>query len=311
MLAGPLRRRRVLIGKWLGASLSLIVSFVVASLAGVVYLLLARRLAFSPVEWARVALLLAACVLYGLAFTGLGLLISAWAPTRKSAIIASLSFWLVLVLVLPNLAVLAAGRARPLPNQYESSSSALAQARAIEAEAEAANPKAGAFNQPGYGKMHESAGPRIRQVVKRAEDDYIARKLGRDQMARILARMSPVSSFTYAMTDLAGTGVSEYQSYIEKLQRVRDRQIQLADEKQTSISIRISTPEERAAASKKLEEFFNRSKQLELELRDSLLQPRSPVQAIRDALPDLVLLISWAGLLIIGAALIFDRADVR
>ncbi len=310
MLSGPVRRRTVLIGKWIGASLSLAVPFLMAALIGLVYLRLVRGFSFEGAEWMRVALIFAASILYGLVFISLGLLISARSATRKQSIAVALACWVLLVLVLPNVTTLVTERLRPLPTVTEHNISVIPLARQIESEVAASGSEEG-FEFPGYGIHHQSAAPKIRQIARQADNDHIARKLDRDRLARTLARFSPAGAFSYAVTDLAGTGLGEFQSYIGKLQRGRDRQIELADEKQNTISINIANEAEQKKANEKLAEFFEKAKQLNRDLYESLVVMRSPQEAIGDALPDLAALAAWSALMLMMAALAFNRADVR
>jgi ABC-type transport system involved in multi-copper enzyme maturation permease subunit len=310
MLSGPVRRRTVLIGKWIGASLSLAVPFLLAVLIGLVYLKAVRGFSFEGAEWARITLIFAASVLYGLVFISLGLLISARSSTRKQSIAVALACWVLLALVLPSVTVLVAERLRPVPTLAEHNASVVPLARQIESEV-AANGSEDGFEFPGYGMHYQSAASRIRQIARQADNDYLARKLDRDRLARRLARLSPAGAFSYAVTDLAGTGLGEFQSYIGKLQRARDRQIELAEEKQNAISLSISTEEEQRKANEKLAEFFEKAKQLNRDLYESLVVMRSPQEAITDALPDLAALVVWSALMLAAAAMVFNRADVR
>ncbi|HZS43647.1 MAG TPA: ABC transporter permease subunit [Blastocatellia bacterium] len=309
MLSGAVPRRSVLIGKWLGASLSLVVPFIVATGIGFIYLLTLRHLTFDTPETYRILLALATSSLYVLVFVGLGLLISAITKTQKTAIASALSIWILLVLVIPNMSVLIAERMKPLPTLFEHNVQLFTQARQIEDEAERVSPSQ--FTWRGYGTIHDSAGPRIRQMVAQADDAFVAERLGRDRFARTLARLSPASSFTYAITDLAGTGVSEYQAYLAKLQQARNKQIEITNEQKNMIELDSTDPDSQRKTNEKLKALFDRGKQLEQELHESLLTPRSPMQAISDSLPDLALLIIWAGLLLVFATLAFNRADVR
>lgn len=310
MLSCGGRRRAILIGKWIGATLSLALPFLLAVLFSLIYLTAARGFAFEPVEWTRIGLVVLASIVYGMVFISLGLMLSAWAATRKQAIAVALSAWVVLVMVIPNITSLVAGWAKPLPTLVEHNAALVPLARQIEDEAKAASTDEGS-TLFGYGKHYPSAAPRLREVTKRADDDYITRKLERDRFARWLARFSPAGAFSYAVTDLTGAGLSEFQSYIARLQRARDRQIELTEEKETEVSINISNEEEQRAADAKLKEFFEKAKRLQQELHQSLLIARSPAEAINDALPDIATLVIWSAALFALAAFALNRADVR
>jgi ABC-type transport system involved in multi-copper enzyme maturation permease subunit len=310
MLSCSTERRTILLGKWIGATLSLSLPFVMAAMFGLIYLTAVRDFAFERVEWARIGLVIIASVLYGMVFISLGLMLSAWASTRKQAIAVSLSAWVVLVMVIPNVTPLVARWVKPLPTLVEHNAALVPLARQLEDEAKATSGEEG-VPYAGYGTHYPSAAPRLRQMAKQADDAYIARKLERDRFARFLARLSPAGTISYSVTDLTGTGLSEFQSYMSRLQQARDRQIELAEAKETAVSLNIANQAEQSAADAKLKEFFERGKQLQKELYQSLLIARSPAEAINDALPDLGALAIWSAVMLALAALTFNRADVR
>ncbi len=312
-LANPVPRRSLLLGRWLGATASLQTTFLLATGLGLLYLTSVRGLTLSGIDWQRVGLLIGASMLYGSVFVTLGMFLSAWATRTKAAAGLALAAWLVLVLILPNLTALAAQRLKLLPTPAEHERALLRAAREIEDEAEAKH--LSGFAVPGYGRLHKEVSPRVRAVARQLDDTYINRRLERDRLARQLARLSPVSSFVYVATDLAGTGTAEFEAYIEKLRRARNQYIELADRRDTEISLRLSSQEppeqQQARLQAALQEFFAKTKRLQQQLHESLIEPRSPRQAIRDALPDLALLFGWNALLLLGAALQFNRYDVR
>lgn len=310
MMSCGAQRRIILLGKWVGATLSLALPFLIAALFGLVYLTAVRDFAFETVEWARIGLVIIASLLYGLVFVSLGLMLSAWASTRKQAIAVALSAWVVLVMVIPNITSLVARWGKPLPTLVEHNTSLVPAARQIEDEAKAASGEGG-FPFPGYGLHYESSAPRLRQMAKQADDAYIARKLECDRFARLIARLSPAGAISYSVTDLTGTGISEFQSYVARLQQARNRQIELAEERANQMSVKIANEEEQRTADAKLKEFFEKGKQLQKELYESMLIARSPVEAINDALPDLGTLVVWSAVMFVLAALTFNRADVR
>ncbi|MEW6212966.1 MAG: DUF3526 domain-containing protein, partial [Acidobacteriota bacterium] len=161
------------------------------------------------------------------------------------------------------------------------------------------------------GIHYSGAASRIRQLIRQLDDDYIARRLDRDRLAHRLARLSPAGAFSYAVMDLAGTGLAEFQSYIAKLQRARDREIQLADEKETTISVNIADEESQKKVDEELRRFFEKAKQMRNELYESLVVQRSPSEAIGDALADIGILAAWSALTFAAAMMVFNRADVR
>ncbi|MEW6212705.1 MAG: ABC transporter permease subunit, partial [Acidobacteriota bacterium] len=134
ILSGPVRRRTVLAGKWIGAMLSLTVPFLLAAITGLLFLTLARGIRFEQAEWARMMLVIAASILYSLVFISLGLLISARSSTRKQSIAVALSVWVALALALPNVTALVASRLRPVPTLNDHNTRIIPLARQIEDE---------------------------------------------------------------------------------------------------------------------------------------------------------------------------------
>lgn len=90
LLAQPLSRQEVFMGKWSGVTVALVLSLALAfSVTGIVA-------AFQGVPTILIALLLGLTLLLATAFTSLGLWISALAPSRTRAISVGLAVWVIL-----------------------------------------------------------------------------------------------------------------------------------------------------------------------------------------------------------------------
>ncbi|RMD57874.1 hypothetical protein D6833_13505 [Candidatus Parcubacteria bacterium] len=115
LMAHPLRRRELLLGKAIGASVSLLVPLALSYMAGVVYLFSLHGLLRSGEALIRASFVLGLSALYGLVFVHLGLLISMLARRTKTAVVIALLVWAAIVVVLPNTAILAAELVSPVP----------------------------------------------------------------------------------------------------------------------------------------------------------------------------------------------------
>lgn len=103
-MANPLGRSRFLAGKVAGILMTLLPIVVFCFLLGAVIVLASGDLAFSAVEWARLALLIAFSLVYLIVFILLGLFVSSRSRTSVTSLVVCLFFWVVLIFLVPNLA---------------------------------------------------------------------------------------------------------------------------------------------------------------------------------------------------------------
>lgn len=225
LLANSVPRDLVLAGKWIGGYLSVAAPFSAAALGGFAYIYATGALESSGETLARLGLIFALSLIYISAFFTLGLMISALTHRAATALLVSLLVWIVWILVVPNLAPIAARLAAPVPGRQVIE----AEKQAIDREAQLLQESIG--KRKVYGDQQESE--RIRQEADRRrrklEEFYQDRMKGQVSLTQNLARLSPSASFLFAATRLAGTGPDLYalfQKAQERFQQTHQEYLQ-------------------------------------------------------------------------------------
>ncbi|OGD22227.1 MAG: hypothetical protein A2W03_08985 [Candidatus Aminicenantes bacterium RBG_16_63_16] len=207
MLANNVSRAKILWGKWLGNFLSLAVPFGLVSVLGIAFLALDPGARFSGEQAARIGLILIVTFLYAAFFLSLGILVSTVTRRAASSLVILLFIWALVVFVIPNLGTLLARQAVDVP-----SVKALSEKRqqvwtrevllSIEEGRRAGAQEAGRGGWAGHVAT-------INEDIDRLEEDYRVKFDRLVRLSKNINRLSPAASFVYAVTDLAGTGISE------------------------------------------------------------------------------------------------------
>jgi ABC-type transport system involved in multi-copper enzyme maturation permease subunit len=216
MLANGVSRAKILLGKWLGNFVSLAVPFGLVTLLGIVLLALDPGARFSAGHLGRLGLILVITYLYVAFFLSLGIFISTVTRKAASSLIILLFIWALVVFIIPNLGTLLARQMVDVPSVR-----ALSEKRqqvwtrevllSIEEGRRA-------------GERSSWAGhvATINEDIDRLEEDY---RLKFDRLVRLsksINRLSPAASFVYAVTDIAGTGISEEMNLKGEVIRYKD-----------------------------------------------------------------------------------------
>lgn len=238
-----LSRASLVLGKIVGALGTVAVPFVASWLVAALVVVVASPVPWGPAEWTAALAVGLGAFLYVVAFGALGVAISALTREPRTSAFVALAAWVVLVLVVPNLAPFVAAELRPLPSLTALQRQA---SRMMDTERDALQDRlrAEAFERlrsedPAVGRYldlprdersaavaADSAlaraaetvsaagneanreGNRVqREKVDQLYEDFDRRLAGQVRVARILSLASPAPAFTYLATDLAETGL--------------------------------------------------------------------------------------------------------
>jgi len=219
MLANTVSRAKVLLGKWLGNFFSLAVPFVAVTLLGVVFLSLDRDINFSSAHLLKLGFILVLTLVYIAFFLSLGLLISTRTKKAASSIVILLFIWALLVFIIPNLGTLLARQLVDVPS-----------VRALSEKRQQVWTREVLLS---IGERGNEQRGNWAKHVKTISDDND--RLGEDfsnkfnrlvNLSKNINRISPAASFVYAVTDIAGTGISEESNFKRDVVRYKDSVIQ-------------------------------------------------------------------------------------
>ena len=218
ILANSVPRDLVLLGKWIGGYVSLAVPFLVAVLGGITYVHLIGAIQFTGETLKILLWIIAVSLLYISLFFTLGMLISTLTHKAATALLVALFVWVCWILVIPNLAPVIAKILSPVPTLQKVEAEKAAVDREVWLRIERLS-----RTMLGYGRKAEKMREKLIQEGERRKrrlDQFFQDKL-RAQMAlsRTLSRLSPSASFTYASTDLAGTGIDLFGRFRQAYER--------------------------------------------------------------------------------------------
>ena len=103
VISNSISRPKILIGKFIGGSASLLIPFILALLVGVLYVSVNPAIQWDSSAWAELALLTAASITFITLFYLLGLMVSTFSKSSSVSILNCLFLWVLLILVIPNI----------------------------------------------------------------------------------------------------------------------------------------------------------------------------------------------------------------
>jgi ABC-type transport system involved in multi-copper enzyme maturation permease subunit len=249
-LSYRISRAQVLLGKLLAGLLTLAVPATIAFLVGLLLLLSSPVIALGGSDWARIGLMYLASLLFVLAVYNVGLLFSSLTGSSSLALILGLFFWVLSIIVIPDATVYVARRFLPVAT-VEAKDEQIAgiqklflhewhQEQAKLPPGGAANATLGPFHggngdwfilvcDPAEAKYWEKgASFEVSFNVKYArkfwevEHDYVESLLRQTRLAKAIGRLSPACLYDNTMNALAGTDLTDYQSWTERVRTYRE-----------------------------------------------------------------------------------------
>ena len=247
VMANAVPRHRVLLAKWLGGYAALLAPFVAAVLVALLIAQLLTPLEFTADEWGAFSGLLVMAVLYMSVFYTLSLLISVLTRRAATSLVLAFLAWVLLVLVIPNIAPIVARFAVTVPSPGVIAGEREAIRRQVWRGLRSQMRNASGEERQ---NLRDDADTRIAEETRKLLDDYMRRVDAQVSLSVTLARLSPSASYVYATSALAGSGVEDFSGLREYIGRYRqlflDRLAQLRHERNLEME-GITDPNERRA----------------------------------------------------------------
>ena len=231
MMSNTVSRGQVLLGKYLGAFLTLMVPLVIGILMNLLVIQLSGSLSFDSKNSLR---LLGMVGLFGLlvsTFIFLGLFFSSRVSNAITSLVWLLFAWVFLAFVFPNLLGTFVGNLNPILSVDEFLLRKKAQ---LEQIGDRFRPW-GERNEPLSSKLNQAPSTENPSATQRwatyfttdkgtetkIVDEHIDQQFRQVQLARDLTQISPIATFQYAMEGLANTGVVSYMNFVKQARRYR------------------------------------------------------------------------------------------
>jgi len=225
-MSNAVSRSKVILGKWIGNYAALIVPFLLAAIVELLVISFSDSIATESEVWTRMGLLILISLVYVSAFFGLGVFISAITWKASTSLIISLLVWAVLILVVPSMAVLVSRQIVDVPSTQETRQKKEAISSAMFIETSRKLNENNVKNEEERKKIWDETWKRIREEQKKLDDLRKRQLRRRVSVTKDIARISVSSSYVFAATNFAHTGIEDRQSYddlVEKSKEEADR----------------------------------------------------------------------------------------
>jgi len=221
MLANAVPRDVILLGKWLGGYVALVVPFLLAVGVGFVLSVVFTDLTLDAESWMRAATLMLLSLLYISVFFTLGILVSAFNHRSSTALMASLFLWVFIVLTVPNVVPILARQIAGIPSLGMLDG----QRAAIENEQwrTARERMRSASSDDERRNIHLEVRENIAREWTRLQEEYENKIDKQIELAQILSRISPSASFVYAATNISGTGIGDFRNLADYTKQYQGR----------------------------------------------------------------------------------------
>ena len=214
MLANSVPRHTVLIGKFLGALVSISISFAFAVLMNLLVISTSSTVHLGADVWGRLGIVCFVALLYTCLFLALGLLVSTRVQRSAVSLVILLLMWVSFVVFMPSiLAPIASGFSSPMSSDE------------LKVRQEQLNDKLWQeyLRVSGASELRDmQAGSRLVTTdavgQQRLIDERLAQQIDQVQHARSITRISPTVILQHLLESFAGTGFERHLQFLENAQ---------------------------------------------------------------------------------------------
>ena len=218
MFANAIPRHTVLIGKFLGALISINIPFTLAVLVNLLVISTSSDVHLGAEAWGRLCLIFFITLLYTSLFLALGLLVSARVQRSAVSLVILLLVWVTFVVFMPSTLVSIAGRSTPPKSAigFSERSSQLAEELANEYYALRYDPdknltRIQVLQVAGEYVTKDAAGQ------ERLHEERLKQRISQVRRARVITQISPVTIFQHLLESFAGTGFERHLQFLENV----------------------------------------------------------------------------------------------
>ena len=218
VLANAIPRATVLLGKFIGASISALLPLTVGMLLSLIVIVTSPSIVFAAGDWFRLAFGIALALIYLFCFTALGLLVSSRTSRSAVSLMILLLLWTFSIVVIPALSEVLARESFKLPTRREVRQQAADAVQAIwdsypESLKIGYSMSGWSRENPKSAQGRDEAERRSYEASFRMLDRHLQQMLRQVRLKRSIARLSPTSTLMYASEAIAGTGIARLEQF--------------------------------------------------------------------------------------------------
>ncbi|MCD6506266.1 ABC transporter permease subunit [Candidatus Poribacteria bacterium] len=335
MLSNDVPRDTVLLGKYLGGMVSLLLPLMVSLLGGLLVMQLSPGISLKGADWARIGLIFLVSLLYLSLFYLLGLLLSIRTHRSSTALMFAMFLWVTLVLIFPSATVFLVDKLAPIRSEetvasatseiwkeFNSKSDEFLKKLGLKSPFEMANAGSTVSSRSDsftWGETVKAYGFRSEEGVRLAQEFYgfkcrlaveyadkvwqVYRKyldenpIRQARLALNISRISPAAAYYNATAVLSETDLGNFLNFMAQARMYRDQIVQYLTDKKAFSSRQWFADDKGVADITDLPRFSERREGI----GDSL----------KRAGVDILLLVILNFLLFLGGYASFLRCDVR
>ena len=218
MLANSVPRHTVLIGKFLGALLSISVPFTLSILMNLLIISTSNDVHLGADAWIRLVIIFILSILYLCLFLGLGLFVSSFVKNSGASLVILLLTWCTFVVFIPSTcASIASGFSNPMTydefykrqrqNQKELRDEYVA---LLQETREFPDKKI---------QLDSEYVTKGTEQEERLTQEHLTQQIAQIQLARSVTRISPITLIQHLLEAFVGTGFERHQQFLENVQR--------------------------------------------------------------------------------------------
>lgn len=215
-LANPISRPALLVGKFLGTLITVLIPFYFAVLLNLLVVSLDSWTQLEAADWGRLGLILLIASGYASIFIAVGLMVSASTRDSRISLVSLLIVWVALVVFMPStLGTLATKWMSPVQTAQQREMAKKSALEQINTD----------FYEQIYERMRnkQKVGMEDRaelvnkdvEIRERLNREHLNTQLAQVQRARTVTRFSPAAIVQYALESMAGTGLNRHLQFLD------------------------------------------------------------------------------------------------
>jgi ABC-type transport system involved in multi-copper enzyme maturation permease subunit len=221
-MSNPVPRSTVILGKYLGTMIMLIIPLLVGMLLSMVIITTSGKVDLAGADWIRILVMVLLSLLYLSIFVLLGLFISSSLRSSAASLVILLLAWTVIAVVIPSVTGMIATRFSELPSDRDLGRAVREAHNKAGQEHGASHPES-AHYWVRYWWPKLSLGRHIycSDATVAVYRDYSDEMVANVRFGYNVTRLSPCVVYRRAAESIAGSGIDHYESFMKQVWRYR------------------------------------------------------------------------------------------
>jgi ABC-type transport system involved in multi-copper enzyme maturation permease subunit len=226
VLSGAVPRSSVILGKFAGAFVSIMLPLFIAILLNLLIVNISGAAELHGEHWGRIGVIVLISAVYVAIFVCLGILISSRCSRSSTSLLTLLLVWVILVVLMPNILGSISSGLKKVPSADEIFRRKQAAKDDLwkRYEGRGLLKIAPSRENPDMGVLRLWAEylDEERKTEERIMDEHLDAQLAQIQLARQITRISPTSIYQYALESVSNTGFERHRKFIANVRVYRD-----------------------------------------------------------------------------------------